>query len=232
MITLLRSQQRQHVHHDGQDTWRTAYPAAPDGPAAAGVRLLVALDEIRLSPGSAAEPHLGDEAEWVTYVHAGSLSQEDSVGNSSVLHAGEFQRMFAGRRVRHRETNASSSDRVVAFRLSLWPSRAAHYRPPEQSRFTAAERRNVLCAVASPDGRRGSLRIRQDVLVCSSLLEPGRHVVHELLPGHSAWLHVIGGEGALDDVVLRPGDGVCARELNSVSFTARTELEVLLVVSG
>jgi len=69
-------------------------------------------------------------------------------------------------------------------------------------RFSAAERRDGLCVVASPDGRKGSLRIHQDALVYSAMLDPGQHVVHELSPGRKAWLHVVQGEITLGDLVL------------------------------
>ncbi len=134
------------------------------------------------------------EAEIVTYVYRGALAQEDSTGTSGVVHAGEFQRMTIGRGIRHKETNASRTDWAHIFRISLRPSEVGPDRAHEQKRFAAAQRRNVLCVVASPDGRKGSLRIHQDALVYSSVLDPGHHLVHELLPGRSAWLHVICGE--------------------------------------
>jgi redox-sensitive bicupin YhaK (pirin superfamily) len=140
--------------------------------------------------------------------------------------------MAIGRGIHHKETNASRTHWVHIFRISLRPSEVEPNRAHEQIRFAAAERRNVLCIVASPDGRQGSLRIRQDALVCSSVLDPGRHLVHELLPGRSAWLHVICGEAASHDVILSNGDGVGVTTERSVSLTALEKTEILLVDLG
>ncbi len=92
----------------------------------------------------------------------------------------------------------------------------------------AALRHNVLRIVASPDGRLGSLRIDQDALIYSSVLDPGHHAVHELLPGRSAWLHVICGEAASHDIILNRGDGVGVTTERSVSLTAHENAEILL----
>jgi redox-sensitive bicupin YhaK (pirin superfamily) len=168
----------------------------------------------------------------VTYLYRGALSQKDSAGNSGVIHAGEFQRMSTGNRIRHKQTNASRSDCAQVFRISLRSSEVGLDCAREQKRFTAAQRRNVLCVVASPDGRNGSLRIHQDALIHSSILDPGHHSVHELLPGRSAWLHIVYGEATLNDIVLTQGDGVGITNEPSVSLTVQENTEVLLVDLG
>lgn len=89
-------------------------------------------------------------------------------------------------------------------------------------------RRGVLCAVASPDGRRGSLRIHQNTVMYSAILEHGQHVIHELSPVRSAWFHVVEGEVMLGDVVLSTGDGGGVTAECAVSLTARAGTEILL----
>ncbi len=76
---------------------------------------------------------------------------------------------------------------------------------------------------------KGSLRIHQDALICSALLDSGQHVVHELSRRRCAWLHVVRGEVTLGDVVLTTGDGAGVTADRAVSLTAREETEILLV---
>jgi redox-sensitive bicupin YhaK (pirin superfamily) len=90
----------------------------------------------------------------------------------------------------------------------------------------------VLCVIASPDGRKGSLRIHQDAFIYSSILDPGVHLVHELMTGRSDWLHIMYGEATLDDIVLTQGDGVGVTIEPSVSMTVRENTEILLVDLG
>ena len=232
MVTVLRNGQRRHVQHGKREVWHSIFAQDHPGPLASGFSVLVAFDEWRLPPGDSTEPHSVDEAEMVTYLYRGALSQEDTAGYSGVIHAGEFQRMSTGHCIRHKQTNASRSDWAHVFRISLRPSEVGLDRAHEQKRFTAAQRRNELCVVASPDGRKGSLRIHQDALVCSIILDPGHHLVHELLPGRSAWLHILYGEATLNDIVLTQGDGVGITNEPSVSLTVQENTEMLLVDLG
>jgi redox-sensitive bicupin YhaK (pirin superfamily) len=232
MIKLLRNSERRHVRRGKQEVWHSFFAEDLPNPLASGFGFLLAFDELRLPPGDSTEPHCEDEVEIFTYVYKGALSQEDTAGNSGVIHAGEFQRMSTGRRIRHKETSVSRTDWVHIFRMSLQPSQAAIDHGHDQERFTEAQRRNLLCVVASPDGRKGSLRTHQDVLVCSAILDPGHHLVHELATGRAAWLHIVCGEAILNDIVLTQGDGVGVTNERSISLTVQENTEILLVDLG
>jgi redox-sensitive bicupin YhaK (pirin superfamily) len=239
MITLCRATERRLVQRGKQDTWLTFFPQDRPGPLAVDFGFMTIFNEMRLPPNGGTAPYSHDEvenshdeAEIITYVHKGALAQEDSSGSSGVIHAGEFQYMTTGRGVRHKERNASQNDWAHIFRIALHPSEVGLDCAHEQKRFTTAQRRNVLCAVASRDGRKESLRIRQDVLIYSSILDPGHHLFHELLPGRSAWLHIVNGEATLNDIVLTQGDGVGVTIEPSVSLTVQEKTEILLVDLG
>jgi len=232
MITLLRNDQRRHVRRGKRDVWHSFFAEDHPGQLASGFGSLIAFDEMQLPPGASTEPRRRDEAETVTYVYRGALAQEDSLGNSGVIHGGEFQCMSTGHRIIHKETNASRFHWAHVFRISLRPSEVGLDRAHEQKRFTVAQRHNVLCVVASPDGRKGSLRVHQDALICSSIVDPGYHLFHELLPGRSAWLHILCGEAAIDDVVLTQGDGAGVVDEPSVSLTVQESAELMMVEVG
>jgi redox-sensitive bicupin YhaK (pirin superfamily) len=145
---------------------------------------------------------------------------------------GEFQRLATGRGCRRKETNASPTDGAHIFRIALLPSEVGLDHAVDQKRFTVAQRRNVLCAVASPDGRKGSLRLRQDALIFSSILDPGYHLVHELRPERGVWLHIVVGEVKLNDIILTRGDGAGIALEPSVSLTVQENTEILLIDVG
>lgn len=232
MIVLRRNSERRYVQRGKQDCWLTFYPREPAGPCTDEFGVLAGLNEIRTPPGAGSGSYPAEEAEIVTYVHRGALAQEDSTGASGVVHAGEFQRMNIGCGIRHKETNASRTDWAHIFRISLRPSGAGLVRAHEQRRFAAAQRHNALCVVASPDGRKGSLLISQDALVYSAVVDAGRHLIHELHAGRSAWLHLIYGEATLQDIVMSQGDGGGLTTERSVSLTAQENTELLLVDVG
>lgn len=232
MITLCRATERHHDRRGNEEVWHTFSRGAEAGSRSDGFAGLAVLDESSLSPGGDIVRQPERELEIVTYVREGALAQEDSTGRSGVVQAGEFQRLAAAPGVRGRERNASLADYARVFQLGLGPLPPGLEASHEQRRFSTAQRRGGLCVVASPDGRSSSLRLAQDVLMFSAILDPGQHVVHELSPERGAWLHVVQGEVTLDGLVLSSGDGAGFTAERSVSLTAREETEILLVDLG
>ncbi len=222
------SRQRRHLRRRDHELWFTFDPQ-DGGQVAGGFGPLEALNEDRLQPGGKLPPQPFHETEIITYVREGALAHEDSVGHSGVVQSGEFLRRSARRGVRHRETNASHAESVHLFQIWLHPQGPPAELGQEQRRFCAADRRGLLCLVGSPDGRRGSLHIRQDVLIYSAMLDPGQHLAHDLGGGRRAWLHVVQGEASLGDQILTTGDGASISAEHVVSLTARTATEILLV---
>jgi len=232
MITLRRAKERHHGRSRKQEVWRTFHPRDRADALADGFGALEALDEDHLPPGASIPRHRHRDGENVTYVRAGALVHEDSMGRSGVIHAGEFQCTAGGRGIRHTERNASQAESSHVFQIWFHPSEVGLEPGQAQKRFSAAERKGRLCVVASPDARSGSLGIHQDALVYSALLDPGQHVAHEISPGRRVWLHLVQGKATLDDITLSTGDGAGVATERAVSLTACEETEILLVDLG
>jgi hypothetical protein len=64
--------------------------------------------------------------------------------------------------------------------------------------------------------------------IYSSALDPGHHLIHELLPVQSAWLHVIYSEVTLLDIIHTQGDGVGVTIESSVALSAQENTETLV----
>ncbi len=229
MIILRRDEARQHHARGKHAAWLTFPPVGNADPLAGGLASVEFLNEDRLAPGSAIASQPPHDSEILTYVREGALAFQDSTGRSRVIQAGEFHRVAPGETVRHRESNASRTEAAHAFQIWLRAPAGGLGPGQDQMRFSAAERRGWLFLVASPDGRRGSLRLQADVLVYSALLEIGQHLVHDLAPGRTVWLHVVEGSATLEDLVLTTGDGVGISAERAVSLTARAATEFLLI---
>lgn len=232
MITLRRAMERHHDRRRDQDTWLTFHLGVGSAACPSGFGALAVLAEDRFRPGGGVPRQGLRDVEIVTYVREGALEHDDSTGCSDVILAGEFQCLTTGSGMFFSVTNESRRDSAQRFQVWLWPSERGLSPLREKRRFSAAERRGLFCVVASPDARRGSLRIHQDALVCSAMLYPGQHVVHELAPGRGAWVHVVHGEATLADLVLTTGDGAGVTAERAVSLTARDETELLLIDVG
>lgn len=197
-----------------------------------GFRALRVINEDRVGPGMGFHEHPHRDMEIVTYVLKGALAHKDSLGNGSVIRPGDVQRMSAGAGVLHSEFNASASE-TVHF-LQLWILPQAKGLPPsyEQQSFPAAERQGRLRLVASPDGRDGSVTVRQDVRIHAALLAPGERVQHVVAPGRHAWVQVARGQVDANGTRLEAGDGAAESTPGAIELVGRDAAELLLFDLG
>jgi redox-sensitive bicupin YhaK (pirin superfamily) len=193
-----------------------------------GFRSLRVINEDRVEGGKGFGTHPHRDMEIISYVLSGALQHKDSMGTGSVIRPGDVQRMSAGTGVTHSEFNASP-DEPVHF-LQIWILPDGRGNPPsyEQKHFTEADRQGKLRLVASPDGRDGSLVIHQKASLYASLLAPGERVVHQLVQGRSAWLHVARGQVEVAGQELGAGDAASFEDAGEIAIAGREPAEILL----
>src|ERR1051326_988262 len=162
MIRVRKAAERGHFDHGWLDTHHTFAFGDYYDPAHMGFRSLRVINDDRVHPGQGFGMHGHRDMEIVTYVLEGALEHKDSMGNGSVLKAGELQRMTAGTGVRHSEFNPSAREPVHLYQIWLLPERRGLEPGYEERRFDQEEKRNRLRLVASPEGRLDSLKIHQD----------------------------------------------------------------------
>lgn len=226
MIELRRTGERRYLDRPGRKLWHTfqARRGLPEGFGA-----LLQLDEVWRPSGVTASQLRCTESEMLTYVRDGSVAYRDSTGRSGVIGPGELHSITSGDELRRSESNVSATEPAHVFQFWLQPPLQGIEPSCEQKRFSRTERRGKLCVLASPDGRQGSLKIHTNVVLWSAVLSRGQHVVHELMEGRSAWLHVVEGEVMMGDAMLSTGDGAGITDSRSVSLTAQGEAEILLL---
>jgi redox-sensitive bicupin YhaK (pirin superfamily) len=117
---------------------------------------------------------------------------------------------------------------VHLYQIWLLPGEEGLEPSYEQRAFPEGERRNRLRLVASPDGRDGSLTIRQDAWLFLASMDDGREVARELMPGRHAWLQVLRGGVTLNGTPLAAGDGAALSDEASLTIRAEGPSEVLL----
>jgi redox-sensitive bicupin YhaK (pirin superfamily) len=166
--------------------------------------------------------------EIVTYVLEGALAHKDSMGHGSVIGPGDVQYMSAGTGVAHSEFNASDKEAVHLYQIWMFPDRKGHKPVYDQKHFDEAEKSGKLRLVVSPDGRDGSVKIRQDNELYATVLAPGETVKHELKPQRHAYVQVARGSIALNGKKLETGDGAAASGEPSLELRGVEKAEVLL----
>jgi redox-sensitive bicupin YhaK (pirin superfamily) len=228
MIQVRKAAERGHFDHGWLDTYHTFSFGDYYDPAHMGFRSLRVINDDRVAPGQGFGMHGHRDMEIVTCVLDGALAHKDSMGNGSILRAGELQRMTAGTGVRHSEFNPSDRQWVHLYQIWLLPQRKGLEPSYEQMAFGEEDRRGRFRLVASPDGVHGSLTIHQDARLYLASLSPGDGVAHEIEPGRAAWLQVLRGSVNVLGHDLTAGDGVAVTDENAISVHAAAPSEVLL----
>jgi quercetin 2,3-dioxygenase len=196
-----------------------------------GFRALRVLNEHRVEPGHGFGTHSRRDMEIVTYVIAGVLRHEDSLGRGSVVEAGGVQRLTAGTGVLHGEFNGSESQPLHLLEMWITPERSRLPPAYDQRVFPPDRRRGRLVLLVSRDGRAGSLTVAQDAAIFSAALDAGSRVTHALQPGRHAWMQVVRGSVQLNGAALSAGDGAAIVE-EAVELTASSASETLLIDLG
>src|SRR4029453_9335299 len=227
MLTILKSADRGHFDHGWLNTYHTFSFGDYYDPQQMGFRALRVINEDRVAPGTGFGMHGHRDMEIVTIVLSGALEHKDSLGNGEVLRPGEFQRMTAGRGIRHSEFNPSATEPVHLYQIWLLP-RAAGLRPSsEQKPFDPASRSGRWQLVASPDGAEGSLTIQQDARIYLANLAAGQELQLEIPAGRHGWLQVLRGEVTMDGTQLAAGDAAALSDLPRATVVATMAAELL-----
>ncbi len=186
------------------------------------------INEDRIAPGQGFGTHPHRDMEIVTYVIGGAIEHKDSMGNGTVITAGEVQRMTAGTGVLHSEFNHSQDEELHLLQIWILPERNGLAPGYEQIRFPREDKLDRLRLIGSRDGREGSITIHQDVDLYASVLEAGKTLEHDVPADRRVFVQVVDGDLKINGRMLSAGDGAEIENLSALEFTAITESEFLL----
>ena len=228
MINIRKSNERGHADHGWLDSHFTFSFADYFDPEHVQFRSLRVMNDDRVAGGGGFPKHPHRDMEIVTYVLEGALEHKDSMGNGSVIKPGDVQYMSAGTGVAHSEFNASKTEPVHLYQIWMLPEKPGLQPAYDQKNFGEDEKRGKLRLVASPDGRDGSVRIRQNNDLYATLLSSGESVKHALKKNRYAYVQVARGSVKLNGTRLDEGDGAAITAEKAVELTGVQESEVLL----
>jgi quercetin 2,3-dioxygenase len=228
-LRIRRADERGHANHGWLESRHTFSFADYYDPAYMGFRSLRVINDDRVAPGGGFPTHPHRDMEIFSYVLAGRLAHQDSMGNKRELKPGEIQLMRAGRGVTHSEFNPSATEEARFLQIWITPSDLglepaySEWAPPVGADSSSKQ------LVISPDGRDGSATIAQDAEI--HLLRTGHAetIRHHTAAGRGIYLHIIRGQATLGTVTLHPGDAVSVEDSPLIEIQSAPEgLEALL----
>jgi quercetin 2,3-dioxygenase len=228
MLEVRRSAERGYFDHGWLKTSHTFSFGDYYDPQWVEYGPLRVINDDRVAPGQGFGKHGHRDMEIVTYILAGELEHQDSMGNGSVIRVGDVQRMSAGTGVTHSEFNPSATQ-AVHF-LQIWIKPEAQQLAPgyEQKHFTTADKRGRLRLIASQDGADGSVVIHQDARIYAGLFDGAERAELPLREGRRAWVQMASGTLTVNDTPLAAGDGARSGRPGRLTLHGGSGAEVLV----
>ena len=228
MQTIIPSETRGSADHGWLKAKHTFSFADYYDPERVHFGALRVINEDRVAPAQGFGTHPHRDMEIVTYPISGSIEHKDSMGNGTVIPAGEVQRMTAGTGVLHSEFNHSQDEELHLLQIWFLPERNNLEPGYEQRAVPREEKLNRLRLIGSRDGRDGSLTIHQDVDLYASVLEAGNTVRLDDVGDRRIFVQVVAGDINVNAAQLSAGDGLQLTGADEVVVSASSEAEFLL----
>ena len=198
--------ERGHANHGWLDSFHSFSFADYYDPDYMGFSALRVINEDRIAGGAGFPTHPHKEMEILTYVLAGAVAHQDSMGNVTTVPAGEFQIMSAGTGITHSEFNPNPDVALHLYQIWILPNRPKVTPRYAQQRFAEVEGRQLIL---SPDAAEGSLPIYQDMRLWRWQRSPGSASQTLALPeGRRVWLQGVRGVVSVEGQPLAAGDGL------------------------
>jgi quercetin 2,3-dioxygenase len=228
MIYLRASKDRGYADHGWLKSFHSFSFAGYHDPNFMGFGPLRVINEDRIAPGTGFGTHGHRDMEIISYVLEGGLAHKDNMGNGSVIHPGDVQRMSAGTGVQHSEFNHEQAGETHFLQIWIQPSKNGNPPGYEEKHFDPASKRGQLRLIASEKGEAGSVTIQQDAKIYSGLFGAGEAAKLSFAGERLVYVHLVQGSIRVNDLALQGGDAVMMKDETGLSLTLGQNAEVLV----
>lgn len=215
---ITRSNERMQTRIDWLESKHSFSFGGHYDPDRMGFGPLRVVNDDRVAPGGGFPSHPHRDMEIISIVLDGQLAHRDSLGNGRIIETGDIQYMSAGSGVVHSEFNPSDAKPVHFMQIWVQPN-AKGLEPRYADQSIIGETENAWKLILSPDGRDGSMAIRQDVELRTVQLTEGSTVKYApAVLSRGLWLFVIEGEVSVDGDGLFKGDSLAISGPDSINI--------------
>lgn len=199
-------------------------------PTLMGYASLRVLNQEILAPGASFQPRTYPRVDVLNLILHGEAEYRDSEGHSVQVGAGEAVLLSTQPNISYSEYNISQTEPLT--RMQLWLDACPEHENPLIQKIDVGEQPYVL--LASPNGEKNSLQLRQQVCIHHLNLEAGEEIEVKI-GGPRAYLQSIHGQADVKggethaEQKLVCGDGAFIHQENTLTVKARTPLQALLI---
>lgn len=182
-----------------------------------------------LFPESYLGMHPHRNVEVITVMLEGAESHEDSLGHKQEIRKGAVQLISGGTGIRHAGGNISAAE--DAHHLQIWfapnildTTPTVQLKAPDGTLTTD----EWICQI-SPDGRDGSLIIKQDAWLFQGTFEKGKASYRLKGKGNGVMMYILEGSIALGDSIFNKEDSLFITEAEELRMSVSDTTSILLI---
>ena len=214
-----------HANHGWLDAHHHFSFANYHDPARMGWGPIRVWNDDAIAAKSGFPPHPHADMEIITYIRAGAITHQDSLGNTGRTEAGDVQVMSAGSGITHAEYNMEDEETRL-FQIWVLPTQRGG--APSWGTRPFPRGANSLALLASGYGEEEALPIRTTARVFGAELTAGTTLSHAIADGHCAYLVLAEGQATINGVAVNARDGVGLRA-GDVEIVSTTGAELVMV---
>ncbi len=193
-----------------------------------GFGLLRVLNDDFVEPGEGFGKHPHNNMEIISIILEGELAHKDSMGNGSVIKAGDIQVMSAGTGIMHSEFNNSKEAPVKFLQIWIIPKERGIEPRYDQKYFSEEEKQNKLLKVVSGNKDEG-LYIHQDAAIYSGNFEKENIQIFEIAQNHGIYLFVLEGSINFDNQTINKRDALGVYDTERIRFSTSPKTKFILI---
>ncbi|WP_421799032.1 pirin family protein [Haliscomenobacter sp.] len=227
---LHKAETRGHANHGWLNSYHTFSFANYYNPDRVHFGALRVLNDDTVAAGMGFGTHPHDNMEIISIPLEGDLEHKDSMGNTTVIRNGDIQVMSAGTGVHHSEYNKNRDHLVKFLQIWVYPNQRNVQPRYDQITLNAADRKNTLQQIISPNADDAGVWIHQDAWFHLADFDAGKTAEYQIhKAGNGVYAFVLKGDVSINGQALSTRDGLGIWDADSFSIEASSDAEFLLM---
>lgn len=188
------------------------------------------LNDDTVSGGMGFGEHPHDNMEIISIPLAGKLEHKDSIGNTTIIEAGEIQVMSAGTGIYHSERNADEDATVKFLQIWLFPNQRNVSPRYDQKKINNLNKPNELVQILSPNANADGVWIYQDAWFNFGTFDQETTKTYQLhKKQNGVYVFIIAGNLEINGQALATRDGFGIWETESFDLKIGAGTTVLVM---
>jgi len=225
-----KAETRGHANHGWLNSYHSFSFANYYDPERMNFGVLRVLNDDTVAGGKGFGTHPHANMEIISIPLSGDLEHKDSMGNTTIIKAGDVQVMSAGTGVQHSEFN-KNTDSEVKF-LQIWIIPNVQNTSPRYDQISLKEVRknNEFYQILSPQAEDQGVWIHQDAWFHIGEFSEATLTNYTLRKkDNGLYAFILDGSGEIEDLKVSSRDGIGIKGAESIRFNMKKNSRVLLM---